>query len=233
MRTRRAESQLLWIALAVAAIAAADEPQEWLSRMNSALMTRNYDGVFFHVQGGRVETMRIIHRVDGDDVRERLVSLDGSGREFIRSGTELTCYLPDKRTVLVERRPQQGMLLGNLPSFDEKNARDFYEIRHVEKARLMGRDTRVIAVTPRDQYRYGYRLWIDENSAMPLKTQLCDASGKVINAQVLSAVPLESFSTQVVDVLKTWTYKPVAGVNTSACRLNSRNHVFKVIFRMG
>ncbi|CAN0452182.1 unnamed protein product, partial [Phaeothamnion confervicola] len=60
-----------------------------------------------------------------------------------------------------------------------------------------------------------------------------DASGKVTKAEVLAAVPLESFSAQVVDTLKTWTFKPEAGADTSTCRLNSRNHVFKVIFGMG
>ena len=47
--------------------------------MNKALTTRNYVGVFTHVHGGRVETLRIIHRVRGRDVSERLLSLDGSG----------------------------------------------------------------------------------------------------------------------------------------------------------
>ena len=90
------------------------EPKEWLERMNQALTTRNYVGVFTHMHGGRVETLRIIHRVRGRDVSERLLSLDGSGREFIREGDELTCYFPDKRKVLVERRAPDGPLLGAL-----------------------------------------------------------------------------------------------------------------------
>ena len=36
----------------------------------------------------------------------------------------------------------------------------------------MGRPARVIAVNPKDQFRFGYRLWLDEKTAMPLKTQL-------------------------------------------------------------
>ncbi len=95
------------------------EPKEWLERMNQALTSRNYDGVFTHMHGDRVETLRIIHRVRGKDVSERLLSLDGSGREFIREGNELTCYLPDKRTVLVERRAPDGPLLGALPALDD------------------------------------------------------------------------------------------------------------------
>src|SRR5207249_2657263 len=82
-------------------------PAHWLERMNRALTTRNYDGTFSHWHGGQVEMLRIIHRVQDGTVSERLASLDGSGREFIRAGPSLTCYLPDKRTVLVEQRPPQ------------------------------------------------------------------------------------------------------------------------------
>ena len=179
MSARPGQSWLLLALLASANAVASDDAKAWLARMNEALTTRNYDGVFLHVHGGRVETMRIIHRVRGGSVAERLVSLDGSGREFVRTGTELVCYLPDKRTVLVERRPQETTLLGNLPRFDE-STEGYYELKHVERARLMGRDTRVIAVLPKDGFRYGYRLWIDESTTMPLKTQLCDARGNVI-----------------------------------------------------
>src|SRR3979411_1961749 len=77
-------------------------PAHWLERMNEALTTRNYDGTFSHWHGGHVEMLRIIHRVQDGTVSERLASLDGSGREFIRTGASLSCYLPDKRTVLVE-----------------------------------------------------------------------------------------------------------------------------------
>jgi sigma-E factor negative regulatory protein RseB len=177
-------SLLLGVGIALGA-----EPKEWLERMNHALTTRNYVGVFTHVHGGRVETLRIIHRVRGRDVSERLLSLDGSGREFIREGDELTCYFPDKRTVLVERRAPDGPLLGALPPFEEGDSK-VYEIRGGERERLLGRTTRVVALHPRDDYRYGYRLWIDEQTSMPLKTQLCGSSGEVIEQIVFSNIDL-------------------------------------------
>ena len=145
---RPAQALLALVALAGTALAVADEPRDWLTRMNDALTTRNYDGTFFHVRDGKFETLRIIHRVQDGQVMERLQSLDGSGREFIRGGTELTCYLPDQRVVLVERRPQDGPLLGNLPRFDATTA-EFYDVRDVERRRLMGRSVRVVAVDPK------------------------------------------------------------------------------------
>jgi sigma-E factor negative regulatory protein RseB len=186
---RRAQALLATLALAGAGLALADEPRDWLARMNEALTTRNYDGTFFHVRDGKFETLRIIHRVQDGQVMERLQSLDGSGREFIRGGTELTCYLPDQRVVLVERRPQDGPLLGNLPRFDATTA-EFYDVRAMERRRLMGRSVRVVAVDPRDEFRYGYRLWIDEKTAMPLKTELCDGQGKVLEQIVFASLSL-------------------------------------------
>jgi sigma-E factor negative regulatory protein RseB len=182
-------SSIAWgfFALVMSAIAAAaDEPREWLERMNEALTTRNYDGVFSHWQDGKVEMLRIIHRVKDGQVNERLVSLDGSGREFIRSNGELVCYLPDKRTVLVEKRPDRSPLLGNFPTFDEASTA-FYDIKEMKRTRINRRDTRVISVTPKDEFRYGYKLWIDEGTAMPVRTQLCDPRGRVIEQLVLAA----------------------------------------------
>jgi sigma-E factor negative regulatory protein RseB len=161
----------------------------WLERMNQALTTRNYDGVFSHWQGSKVETLRIIHRVKDGEVTERLLSLDGSGREFIRTGSELACYLPDKRTVLVEKRSEQGLLLGGLPTFDGSQS-DVYEITALKRIRHMGREARLIAVKPKDEFRYGYRLYIDESTAMPLRTQLCDSRGRVIEQVVFASLTL-------------------------------------------
>ena len=57
---------------------------------------------------------------------------------------------------------------------------DFYRIEALPATRILGRPARVIAVNPKDQFRFGYRLWLDEKTAMPLKTQLCDSRGEVI-----------------------------------------------------
>jgi sigma-E factor negative regulatory protein RseB len=164
---------------------AADDPRVWLERMNEALESRNYDGTFFHLSGGRIETMRIVHRVRGGRVMERLQSLDGPGREFVRNNDELTCYLPDQHTILVEPRPDRGPFLGSLPRFGA-DTNEYYRLEALPDARILGRNAHVIAVNPKDQFRFGYRLWLDEKTAMPLKTQLCDSHGEILE-QILFA----------------------------------------------
>jgi sigma-E factor negative regulatory protein RseB len=205
-RPPRTEAALLCIALALslsASARAADvapaaktaqehSPTQWLERMNDALTTRNYDGTFSHWHGGRVEMLRIIHRVQNGVVSERLVSLDGSGREFIRTGPSLACYLPDRRTVLVEQHSGKEPLVGiRFPAVSDRNG-SAYNIREIGHTRVNRRETHIIEVAPRDEYRYGYRLWIDDSSAMPVKSELCDARGNVIEQVVFASLTLKS-----------------------------------------
>ncbi len=154
----------------LAGAARAAQPAVWLERMNRAVTHLDYEGTFAHWQGGRVQMLRIIHRIKDGVVSERLESLDGSGRELIRTGTRLTCYLPGQHEVLVEHVPPDSSLLARLPVYDRHIAR-FYTIRAGPRMRVDRHDTRLITVMPRDRYRYGYRLWID-HAGMPLKIQL-------------------------------------------------------------
>ncbi|HUN27485.1 MAG TPA: MucB/RseB C-terminal domain-containing protein [Steroidobacteraceae bacterium] len=240
MRPARLSEQLTWLALAlaVAGVACADEPQKWLERMNQALTTLNYDGVFWHWQGGRAETLRIIHRVENGVVTERLVSLDGSGREFIRTGSRLVCYLPDERKVLVERQPDASLVLGTLPKFTVAT-NQFYAMKALMRTRLLGKKTQLIAVDPKDQYRYGYRLWIDEATGMPLRTELRDARGRVIEQLVFASIatpahiPDSAFKPDVSTTGFQWlreapatlSANPAAVVTWSALRLPPGFHI--------
>ncbi len=131
------------------------------------------------------QTMRIIHRVEKGKVTERLVSLDGSGREIIRNQNEVICYLPDRRTVLVEKRTDDRTLMATVPLYNEQ-LEAHYSIERGAFKKALGRRTQVILVQPRDQYRYGYRLWLDDETAMPLMSQLCDRNGNVIEQIVFA-----------------------------------------------
>jgi sigma-E factor negative regulatory protein RseB len=178
---------LCLVAQAWAAGAVQNDPREWLARTDEALSKRNYEGVFVHEHAGESETLRVIHRVDGEGVSERLLSMDGSGREFIRKGAQLICYLPDQHMVLVEKTPDAALLLTGLPRIDASAAGQ-YGITELARTRVSGRDARVIAIVPTDQLRYGYRVWIDEGTAMPLKTQLRDSHGGVLEQIIFTSL---------------------------------------------
>ena len=170
--------------LAIAQLSAApsnatDDPRDWLMRMNNALTTLNYTGVFFYFNEGRAESMKIVHRVADGRTVERLVSLDGVGREIIRDQDEVTCIFPAKKSVLIEQRREKGTLIGAVPQYSSRLDL-YYDFVPMRRERLIGKMTRVISVVPRDGFRYGYELWLDEETALPLMSKLKGDNGNVI-----------------------------------------------------
>ena len=166
---------------ALPAAALASEARAWLERMEEAVESLSYEGTFVHMIGNRLETMQVIHRAVDGQVSERLFSRDQPGREVLRENDKVTCIFADQRTVLVEqRRGRSGApLLGAVPR-DASGVDEWYEFRVAGEDRKLGRSARIIEIRPRDGFRYGHRLWLDELTAMPLKVQLLDHDGVAV-----------------------------------------------------
>ena len=157
---------------------APNSARQWLDSMSSALQTLNYDGTFVYLHDGKLEAMRIVHQAGAGGEKERLMSLTGSAREVLRDDKVVTCIMPDNKSVMVgQSRPRQPF--PDVPE-DLDSLSPYYQLRDVGKDRIAGRMTRVIAVTPRDKYRYGYRFWIDTTNFMLLKFELNDVDGTAI-----------------------------------------------------
>jgi len=182
----------------------------WLMKMNQATRTLNYDGTFVYQHGDQLEAMRIIHAVRDGSVRERLVSLNGSAREVIRDDQQVMCYLPDRKSIIVEHR-----FLGRDKSFPvvlpesvrvlSKN----YVIQLGAAGRVSGRDAQVVIIRPRDQYRYGYHLWADKETGLLLKADLVDHMGKTLEQFMFTQVKIG----HVIDVAD---LQPAMGVDDMA-----------------
>ena len=164
------------LAFVPALAAVASEPataREWLERMGDALASRTYDGEFLQLTKGQVERMRILHSGAADGGAERLISLSGSAREVVRNESGVYCYLPDQRRVLVESRDTRGPLLGTLPRFNVPTLEPNYVVSLGKRApSLVGTPAQIVDVRPRDRHRFGYRLWIDTASGMPVRSDL-------------------------------------------------------------
>lgn len=143
--------------------------------------------------------MRIIHQGDGNQEKERLVSLTGFAREVIRDTDTVTCYFPDDQAVMVEKSRPRKFLPSQLPHPIEKIA-DFYDFSVTGKDRVAGRPAWVINISPRDDYRYGYQLWIDEETRLLLKSELRDDSGWPVEQILFTSI---TFPAQIpADLLK-------------------------------
>ena len=169
--------------------AVAQEARTWLDRMNRAVEELNYQGTFVHVLGGAAETLRIVHRNAGGGSAERILSLDGVGREIIRQDDEVQFILPDQRVVLLETRKDVSPLVTALPSYSSE-IEPHYELTLHNTARVADRSAQVLEIKPRDEFRYGYMLWLDQETAMPLKSELIDENGAIVEQILFTEIDL-------------------------------------------
>lgn len=157
---------------------AQETARQWLDEMASAVQGLNYDGTFVYLHDDKLEAMRIIHQLADTGERERLVSLTGSAREVLRNNKSVTCILPDSKSVMVgQSRPRQPFPV--VPR-DLDSLEKYYRIETVGDDRIAGYLTRIIAITPKDTYRYGYRFWIDKDSKMFLRSDLTGIDNRPI-----------------------------------------------------
>ena len=161
-------------------VEAQDDASAWLMRISEAARTLNYDGTFFYQQGAELEAVRIVHQVRQGRARERLVSLNGAAREVIRDDQFIKCYLPDEKSILVEHRKTVEKSFPTLLPEKLQDLDQNYIIDLGRTGRVAGREAQVIAIKPRDNFRYGYRLWADRDSGLLLRAELTDRRGEVL-----------------------------------------------------
>jgi sigma-E factor negative regulatory protein RseB len=188
-----AASSLLLLAL-LGSQATAQEARVWLERMSRAVEELNYRGTFVHVLDGTAETLHIVHRNANGQSGERILSVDGVGREIVRQGDQVQGIFPDRRIVMFETRGNVSPLVAALPS-NTTELEPHYEITLGEGARVAERAVQVLEIKPRDEFRYGYMLWLDQETAMPLQSQLIDEQGQIVeqilftDIEVLADIP--------------------------------------------
>jgi sigma-E factor negative regulatory protein RseB len=159
--------------------AGAQEARDWLERMSSAVEDLSYRGTFVHVLDGNNEILQIVHRNADGQSGERILSLVGAGREIVRQGDRVQGIFPDRRIVSFETRSDVSALVSALPSTTDE-LEPHYEIKLGGSARVAERPVQVLEIKPRDEFRYGYMLWLDQETAMPLQSQLIDEQGQVV-----------------------------------------------------
>ena len=152
--------------------------EQLLERMHAAFAELDYDGVFTYFTGNDLSTLRVVHkRVDGVQ-KERLVHLDGAPREILRHGDQVTCIvLPDDDLVALEESiPAGPFARAFVRQFDR--VAESYHLETQGEGRIAGRVALRVAVKPKASDRYGFRLWLDAEHDLLLRSELVDHQGQ-------------------------------------------------------
>lgn len=153
----------------------AADASDWLNRLAEADRQNSFQGTFVYERNGSFSTHEIWHRVESDGaVRERLLQLDGARQEVVRVDGRTQCISGGLADQLADAQ------LWPVRKFDPSQLASWYDLRLVGESRVAGRPAVVLAVTPRDQHRYGFELHLDRDTGLPLKSLLLNEKGQLL-----------------------------------------------------
>ncbi|MNS42948.1 Sigma factor AlgU regulatory protein MucB precursor [compost metagenome] len=155
------------------------DTQVWLKKIQSSAQKLNYSGTFVYQQGSQVRTSRITHIFNGKNELEKLEILDGKPREYIRNNEEIACYVPENKSIRVEKRVTKDVfpaILGASPA----DLAEHYNLKKGETGRVAGHDCQAIILEPKDKLRYGYKLWAEKSTGLLLKAQTINEKNDVV-----------------------------------------------------
>ena len=165
---------------------------EWLVRMHEASRQRSYIGTFVVSSNtGAMSSARIWHACEGDLQVERVESLTGPARSIFRRNEDVVTFLPESRVVRTERRESLG-LFPNLLKSNETSIADFYSVARLGGDRIAGFETDVVQLAPKDNLRFGYRIWSEKKSGLVVKLQTVDLEGNVLEQAAFSELALDA-----------------------------------------
>ncbi len=159
------------------ASANSDEAIKWVQKMSMAMQELSYKGRFVYLQNNQLESMSIIHVKDSQGTRERLISLNGEAREILRDNNNLTCVWPSSRQVVVDQSNQSNASPIWAPD-DVKRLAKYYDFSVAGKDRIADHDTIIISIKPKDKFRYGMKVWLDEKTGLLLQSVLFDEQNR-------------------------------------------------------
>jgi sigma-E factor negative regulatory protein RseB len=156
---------------------------QWLDAARQAAQRTNYSGTIVYQAGGDMSSSRVTHLFDGSKSLERIQTLDGKPREYLRrrsdSDDEVQCLIPESKKIIIEKRSVEE----SFPSLSSASPQEIlqrYQARLGAVERVAGHEAQALALEPRDEARYAYRLWLEVVTGLLLKAQTLNDRKEVI-----------------------------------------------------
>jgi sigma-E factor negative regulatory protein RseB len=149
---------------------------DWLARIGPALAEEDYQGTLVAVSGSSMDTLGVFHAWDDGRERLRLVALTGPRRELIQDDKMVMCVGTGLALSGYDGDPSGRW--NPAGRFADAGKLANYDARLAQVGRVAGRDCQVVELKPKDQWRYGYRLWLDRETGLPLRIALLGEAGR-------------------------------------------------------
>ena len=146
------------------------EALAWLDKMGASIHEHSYHGVVTLQRRENMQVVKISHVVSQGVSSEQMTQLTGQGARVDRTAHPLECVHPGHRLLQVGKDLQAG----------DCGLAEQYRFKVDGRERVAGRAAVRIRIVPRDMYRYGYRIALDQETGLLLKAETFGHGDKVL-----------------------------------------------------
>ncbi|MEL0083268.1 MAG: MucB/RseB C-terminal domain-containing protein [Gammaproteobacteria bacterium] len=199
------KAPIVLLGLLLAGSVIADDAEHWLEKMDRAAQTLSYQGDFVFLRGHRMRHMQAQQLIDDSGVHLRIIAVDGPAAKLVatRSGTASAAegyyQNPPARRDILFPSAVPSRLIG---------LRSFYSFSLAGTGRVADRPTRIIDAKPNDDFRFGFRLWADNESGLLLKVAMVNTQGEAVEQFSFSRIDMNPDRQQLAESI--FAESPVA-----------------------
>lgn len=168
-----------------------EQAKSFLERLSQSLRQLNFNTSFVVVKNNQAEPYHWLHGVVENQANENetvnkdnieleiLALLNGPRRDILRINNTVSYIEPEYTPYSINSAQISGPIptvFGRDISVLEKN----YHFVSVGKNRVLGRAAQLIRIVPKDSHRFGYWLWLDQQSGLLLKLAVITRKGKLL-----------------------------------------------------
>ena len=165
---------------ALPALAQDQSAKQQLEQMHQANLQLNYEYAFVQNTGATSESLRYRHiRTDDGKTYAQLVDLDGAPQEIIQRDNFISYFQPNFQPFTI----QSQQITDNLPPILRANISQlekYYDFVNSGRNRIADRLVQTVRILPKDDFRYQYVVFVDEETHLLLRADMLDREGNLL-----------------------------------------------------
>ena len=156
------------------------DPKQLLEKMVSAQNTLNYEISFVKTTPTNMESLRYRHINQEGKNYSQLITLDGVQQEIVQRENLVSYFQPNAQAFSLK----SGHIVDNLPTLMWTNVEQLsanYDIVPFGRNRVADRIVQTLRILPKDDFRYQYLIFIDEQNHLLLRSDMLDREGNLLD----------------------------------------------------
>ncbi|TNH09245.1 MucB/RseB C-terminal domain-containing protein [Testudinibacter sp. TR-2022] len=168
-----------------------------LQRMAQTWRHGNYEMAFIQILPNQVNSYQYRHVFTNQRHYAQLSALDGVQQEVVQRDAIISYYGNGYQPFSIKG----PYILDNIPSVvyaDYDKLKSYYDFVDAGKTRIADRVAQVIRLLPKDDFRYQYVLWLDEQSHLLLRSDMLERNGELLEQFRVIALQQDAIELQTL-----------------------------------